>query len=149
MANEQKPVATGDLDELAFAIFAARIAAHPSKRGGEAEAVDSYQKAEAFMAVRAKAQAGELKRPAQVAGSKLCDVFCPNLKKSHPHNLVSAKYGNLDKVNRIKLWLDKNPTPETDADELPPRLQREFNDLEWDLPTINTARAIFPAYCKV
>lgn len=143
MANETKP--NTELDELAFEIYSKRVAA--SNRSGEQLAVASYRDAEAFLAVRAKARNGSLEsKTADESG--LCEVSAPNLKRTHAHNLVSQRFGDLAKVNRIKVWLDRNPTPESDEGELVAKLNREFPELSWDLPTVNTARAIFPAYCK-
>lgn len=144
MANE-KP--NPELDSFAFEIFKEVVAKSPASRGGEQQALAAYKKAEAFMAVRERVRSGDTK-PAKVDGPVLADCFAPKLKKTHPHNLVSQKYGNLEKVNRIAQYLDKNPTPENEPDELIARFNREFTDLGWDLPAINTARAIFPAYCK-
>lgn len=153
-APASTPSAPDDLDALAFQLFSDRAAA--SGRGGEPEALDSYRKAENFIAVRRRVRAGELKSQAPT-GPQLADCCAPNLPRTHPLNLVAAQYtdrrtgmtvaGDLAKVNRIKVWLDRNPTPEKDAEELPGRLAKEFPDLNWDLPTLNVARAVFPAHC--
>lgn len=144
MANE-KP--NTELDEFAFEIFKQAVARSPVNRGGEQQARAAYQKAEAFLAVRERVRAGDLKAVKQ-EGPVLTDCWAPNLKRSHPHNLVSQKLGDLNKVNRIAKFLEQNPTPESDPDELVSRVNREFPDLGWDLPTINTARVVFPEYAK-
>ncbi len=145
MAPQATPETT-ELDDLAFQIYSARVAANPVRRGGEQEAIDSYRQAEAFLSTRKRVKAGELK-PVVVEGPQLTDCCAPNLPhRTHPHNMVSQRFGDLARVNRIKRWLDVNPTPENDPAELVHRLNREFTDLNWDLPTINTARAIFGAY---
>ncbi len=147
MAEKTSPARPPEeVDELAFQIFAQRMASLPGKRGGEPEALDAFRQAEAFLAVRGRVRSGEAKKAAEEP--VLADCCAPNLRRTHPHNLVSQRLGDLAKVNRVKQWLDRNPTPERDADELAHRLNREFPDLNWDLPTINVARAIFPAYCK-
>lgn len=143
MAEKQNP----ELDDFAYGIFKEMVASSPASRGGEQQALAAYKKAEAFMAIRDRVRAGETKAVRQ-EGPALTDCFAPNLKRTHPHNLVSQKFGDLAKVNRISQFLDKNPTPEGDADELISKINREFPELSWDLPTINTARAILPAYCK-
>ena len=135
-----------ELDSLAFDIFARRIAAQPINRNAEHEALEAYRKAEAFITVRDSVRSGALV-PAKLSGPQLCDCSAPNLKRTHPHNLVSQAFGDLAKVNRIKAWLDKNPTPESDPSELVVKCNREFPELGWDLPAVNTARAVFPAYC--
>lgn len=134
-----------ELDAFAFEIFKEAVAKSPVNRGGEQHARAAYAKAEAFLAVRDRVRAGELKAVKQ-DGPVMADCFAPNLKRSHPFNLVSQNRGDISKVNRIAKWLDANPTPESDPEELVTRINREFTDLSWDLPTINTARAIFPEY---
>ena len=143
----EKQAGASELDALAFELFKSAAAAHPVKRGGQNVAVDAYRKAEAFLAVRDRIRAGEL-APQEPGGPKLADCCAPNLRRTHPHNLVSQRLGDLAKVHRIKQWLDRNPTQESDPAELVAKLAREFPDLDWDMPTINTARAVFPAYAK-
>lgn len=145
MADTKTTGANSELDEFAFEIFKQSVANSPVNRGGEQHARAAYAKAEAFLAVRERVRAGEMK-PAKQDGPKLCDVSAPNLRRTHPHNLVSQRFGDLAKVNRIAKWLDQNPTPESNPDELVDRLKYEFTDLDWDLPTINVARTIFPEY---
>lgn len=140
MATDKQ--STSELDDLAFRIYAERVS---SGRGGEHIAVDAYRKAADFVAVRDKMRAGEL-NPQKPVGPQLADCSSPNLPKSHPYNLVSQRFGSLERVAKVKAWLDKNPTPESDPSELIPRLSAAFPDLAWDLPTINAARQIFPAY---
>lgn len=145
-----------ELDALAFEIYSKRVASHPVKGGGERDALDSYRKAEAFLAVRKKVRAGETKTK-ELDGPELCDCCAPNLPRNHPHNLVAKLYtdrkgtkipGDITKVNRILAWLNKNPTPESDPEELVSRINREFPDLDWKEAEINTARAIFPSYAN-
>ena len=157
MANEKATGGFDDLDDLAFQIFSQSVASHAAKRGGEREAIESYRKAESFLAIRRRVKSGELK-PKEPDGPQLADCCAPNLPRTHPHNLVARQFtdrktgaviaGDIARVNRIKQWLDRNPTPETNPDELVHRLGREFPDLNWTLVEINTARAIFPAYAK-
>ena len=51
-------------------------------------------------------------------------------------------------MKKINAFLDSNPTPEKEPDEMVAKLNRTFPDLEWDLPQIDRARTLFPAYCK-
>lgn len=141
MAEKQ----TTELDQLAFEIFTQMVAKSPINRGGEQQAKAAYVKAEAFLAIRDRVRAGDMK-PVKQDGL-LADCFCPNLKRTHPYNLVSQRLGDLTKVDRIAQFLNKNPTPESDPQELVSRLNSEFA-LDWDMPTINTARVIFPEYSK-
>lgn len=152
MANEARK-ADMELDDLAFKIYAQRVAAGPVKGGGEREAKTAYQRARAFLEVRDAVRSGALEVAAP-AGPQLADCCAPNLPPTHPLNLVSQTYGDLAKVRRIHDWLEKNPTPEKDTEELVARFRRAFSDVSWGkdhaeaLATINTARAVFPAYCK-
>lgn len=149
MANvnrDIKEVDNPELDQLAFDIFSKRIAAQPSRQASERDVIGSYREAEMFLAVREKVRAGEVK-PKAPEGPQLCDCSAPNMRKTHPHNLVSQRFGNLDRVSRIKQWFDQNQMAENDSDELVTKINHDFPDLGWDLPAVNTARAIFPDYC--
>jgi hypothetical protein len=147
MAGEKQTTTNTELDDMAFDIFKETVAKSQTGRGGERQAKMAYQKAESFLAVREAVRNGDLE-PSKQDGPMLTDCCAPNLKRTHPHNLVSTRFGDLKKVDRINQWLSKNPTPEGNPDELIDRAKKEFPELEWDLPTINTARAIFPSYCK-
>lgn len=147
---------TSDLDRLAFELFLHR--AGGTRRASEREALVAYRQAEAFLAVQEKVKAGLL-TPTEPDGPQLADCCCPNLPRTHPHNLVAKVHtdrkgvetpGDLAKVNRIKKWLDKNPTPEGEDEQtyFINRLNREFSDLGWTVAQVGVARAIFPAYCS-
>jgi hypothetical protein len=146
MANEQK-AETSDLDVMAFKLYSQKLAGRNGSRVGERDAVESYAQAEAFLAVQRKARNGGLK-PKAVEAQTLAPFSAPKLDRLHPHNLVSQRFGNLDTVNRIAKWLNDNPTPEKEPDELVGRFNETFS-LKWDLPTVNVARAVFPHYAKV
>lgn len=143
MAPDKTTVAGDDRDDLAFQLFAARAAVLPPGRAGERHAEDAYRAADAFLRVKARAGALVAEKP---AGPRLADASCPNQKPTHPLNLVSQRFGDLARVNRIKQWLDRNPTPEREPEELTARLNREFG-LDWDTPQVGLARQVFPAYC--
>ena len=145
MATEEKNT---ELDDLAFEIFARRIATLPVHRAIERDILDSYRKAEAFLAVKAKVHAEGLKTMVAAIEPPGSDCRAPNLRRNHPLNLVSRVDGDLNKVKQVQKFLAVNPTPAIDPQELVTRLNRSFPDLGWDLPTINVAREIFPAYCK-
>lgn len=142
---------SSELDDLAFRIYSERVAAG---RGGEAVAIDSYRKATDFVTVRDKMRTGQLSA-AKPEGVQLAECCAPNLDRNHPLNLVAKVFtdrkgasfpGDISKVRRINKWLSENPTPESDPEELVPRLSQSFPELGWNLPTINTARAVFPNY---
>lgn len=147
-----------ELEALAFEIYSKRVAIGPTKRSGEEEAVDAYRKADAFLSVRKKIRAGELK-PKPSESSQLANCCAPNLPRSHPLNLVAQTYtdrkvggaqsqGDINKVRRIYAWLEKNPEQPNNPDAIVPRLNREFPDLSWTAHEIATAREVFPAYCS-
>lgn len=147
MAGDKQTTAapTTELDEKAFELFREMVAKSPTGRGGEQQARAAYMKAEAFLKVREAIQDGTIK-PSKTDASVLTDCCAPNLHRSHPYNLVSRRFGDLSKVGKIQQWLDKNPTPESDPDQLVGRIKDAFPELSWDTPAINTARAIFPQY---
>lgn len=138
---------TPELDALAERIFCEAVVNSPSKRSGEDLATQAYARAAEFLKVQKKMQSGGLSHD-KANGPRLSNCCAPNLHKRHPHNLVSQRFGDLNLVQKINAWLASNPTPETDPEEILPRLRRDFPELGWGLPDINTARAIFPAYCK-
>lgn len=142
MAGEKS---TNELDDKAFELYREMVAKSPTGRGGEQQARAAYMKAESFLKVRDAIASGAMK-PSKSEGPALADCCAPNLHRSHPYNLVSQRFGDLSKVNKIKLWLDKNPTPERDPEELVGRVKDAFPELSWDTPAINTARAIFPQF---
>ena len=133
-----------ELDTVALDIYIARSGMH-SPAQAEAVVVDSYRKASAFLAVKKKLREKGIDAaiPPEPEGA---DCRAPNLKPMHVHNLVARNGGNLPLVNRIKKWLDANPTPERDPEELLNKLNRAFPELGWDLPTVNVARQVFPVY---
>jgi hypothetical protein len=132
-----------ELDEIALQIYAQRQSA--PRISGESDALDCYRRADAFLAVRAKVRKGELKA-AKPTGPQLSDCCAPNLRKNHPLNLVSQKYGDLGRVDRIAKWLDTHPTPERDPEDLVIAFNREHGGLDWALHEIATARLVFPTY---
>lgn len=134
---------TTELDELAFRLYAERIAKMPPGASGETASGWAYKRAEEFLQVRSKVRAGE---PAAVE-SKLSDVCAPNLKATHPHNLVSRRYAESDHGGEAKAiafiksvveWLKANPA----TNENP----NPYKRLDWDVPTTNLAREILPQY---
>ena len=124
-----------ELDDFAFRLYVERVASGAVNRVDEQVALDSYRKAEAFLRVRDKVRSGEI-TAVQPVGPQLADCCCPNLKKTHPFNIVSQRFGDLKRVKQIREWLDKNPTAD------------RYDELEWDPPTVRTARQILPAYCN-
>lgn len=134
-----------ELDELAFRLYAERIAKLPAQASGDASSAWAYRKAQEFIAVREKVRSGD---KAVTAESILADVCAPNLKKTHPLNLVSQRFkddngGETKVLNRIKEtidWLRDHPR----SDENP----IAYEKLDWDVPTTNLARTVLPNYLQ-
>jgi hypothetical protein len=143
MAVEQKT--NSEIDSLAFEIYSKRMAQPGPKRLASHEALEAFKQAEEFVAVRAKVKSGALKTE-EPDGPQLAGFCAPNLKRTNPHNLVSQRFGNLQRVETIYTWLSRNPTPENDPEDLVHRFNHQYPDLGWTLPEINVARIIFPAY---
>ena len=147
MADESKTVEkTSELDELAFDIYSRRVAGYPVHLAVESEAINAYRKAEAFLRVKKQIKASGLKAivPDEQPGA---DCRAPNLRRTHPLNLISRVDGDLPRAAKIKAWLDRNPTPERDPEEVVSRLNRDLG-LDWDLACVNRAREVLPAYCS-
>jgi hypothetical protein len=149
----QQPQPQSELDSLAFEIFSKRVAMGQGagKQGGERIAERSFREAETFLAVRARVHAGDIDlKPASAKGAIMADCCAPNLPRTHPHNLVSARLGDLTKVKRILSWLRANPLSDRDnpaADqERCESLNRSFPELNWNTVSMHVAEAIFPAY---
>lgn len=149
MANETKVAETPGLDDLAFKIYTQAVAARPLKGSGEREAMDAYRKAEAFLAVQKRVASGQLKA-ARSPADQLAECSAPNLdRKRHPLNIVSKRFGNAETLRtaaKIHEWLKANPVETSDPKVLVEAFNEEFVGFNWDLPTINVARAVFPAY---
>ena len=124
-------------DELAFRLYAERIAKMPAQVNGEESSRWAFRKAEDFLTIRERIRAGTESTKAP-EGPQLAEVSAPNLKPTHPHNLVSNRFGNLAKVREVKDWLDKHPR----SDESPVA----YAPLDWDAPTTNLARVLLPNY---
>lgn len=140
-----QPKSTDELDELAFRLYSDRIAKLPAQSSGEAAGAWAYRKAEEFLAIRDRIKTGGV---AVIQESKLADVCAPNLKPTHPHNLVSQRYAErhggeqkvLSMLKEIHAWLLANPR----SDESPVAYER----LDWDVPTTNLARVLIPHYAS-
>jgi hypothetical protein len=118
--------------EIARDLFAER-SARAFGRNVKSLAIQCYRDAATFHEISQlyELDALETDKP---AGPQLSEVSAPNLKKTHPHNLVSRRFGDLKKVREVNAWLKANPTAET------------YEDLEWDAPTTKLARILFPEF---
>lgn len=141
MATDTKEVkatapAPDQRERYAFALFSERSARGMlSNKGAEQVAAHCFRDADTFLAVSQQIRSGELVVEHPV-GPQLSDVSAPNLDPTHPHNLVSKRFGDLGKVREINARLVANPTLES----LP--------DMRWGKPEVSLARAILPAYAE-
>lgn len=152
MANE--PKSNDERDRLAERIFTQRATA---RNVSEKDAIEAFRHADTFLAARKKIASGEIKTAAP-EGVQLAECCCPNQPRTHPHNLVARIFddgkggepipGDLGKIKTLHAWLERNPTPERNPEEVVHRINRQFSELNWDLDMLTIARAIFPAYCK-
>jgi hypothetical protein len=133
MAKDTQTAAS--VEQLATRLFADRTARNPSGRATEATVLACYRDAETFMQTMAKIQAGELS-PVAPVGPQLADASCPNLKPTHPLNMISSRYGNLERVQQLHARLAADPK----IDEL------KEGDLDWDKQAVITAREVFPHF---
>lgn len=122
---------------MAFELFTERRAAN-TQRHPEQVAAESFRDAEAFIAVTARRANGE-STDKMLRKSALQDCSAPNLKKTHPINLVSQRFGapDLKRVRDIHNRLLANPTLDELGDD----------DLGWTKEggEVATARQLFPS----
>jgi hypothetical protein len=120
-----------ELRDYAAELFARRTA--NGIRGIQVEkvAIDCFEHAQIFLSVADRVASGEISS-APTPPNPLNEACAPNLKKTHPHNLVSQRFGNINRVKAIMDKLQQNPT------------LTELEDLEWKEQEIVLAKLIFP-----
>ena len=134
MPKDDKTPARDDvIEQRAFQLFSARRAQLGLRGLAEQIAAECYRDAEAFLTVAERVRAGEAPA-AKPTGPQLADCCAPNLKATHPINMVSQRFGKLDRVQEIH---DRLQTDEK-LDSLP--------EYDWGLSEIHTARTLFPAF---
>lgn len=95
-------------------------------------AIDCFRSAKSFLAVSELVQSGEI--AAIDNDTNPLDVACaPNLKKTHPVNLMSRAWGDVKKVESVLAELEADPSAES------------YEPFGWGRPEVNQARALFPA----
>lgn len=137
---------SAELDDLAFRLFAERISKMPTNTGGHDLSAWAYRKAEEFIATRERIKSGET----TAAESKLSSCCAPNLKPTHPHNLVSQRFADqnggesqvLAILKEIQAWLIQHPHNE----ENPPLYVNSRRGIDWDAPATKLARVLIPHY---
>lgn len=127
--SQATPAQAGDrLQEVAFDLF------KNSRQGvgsPEQHAIKCFRDGAAFLAAADKIKSGEINIVA-IDNNPLDEAYAPNLKKTHPINLMSRQWGNIKKVREF-YELVKSPNVTA------------IEELNWGLPECNTARALFPA----
>ena len=94
-------------------------------------AIDCFRDATAFTTVAEDVMTGEIDPVAEDA-NPLDIAFAPNLKRTHPINLISRAWGDLTKVQAALAELDANPAVEF------------YEPYGWGKPEVNQARVLFP-----
>jgi hypothetical protein len=139
MAEKQQ--SQSDVTRVAKDLFVER-SGRAFGRDMKAIATNCFKDAQAFIEVSDMFAVGLLDEQIKPAtGIQLCDVHAPNLVKfckNHPHNLVSRKLGDLEKVAKAYKWLKANPLAET--------CSIESLGIEWDIQTTKLARILLPEY---
>lgn len=120
------------LQETAFELFKHR----PANVGSARQiAIQCYRSAEAFLQATDELIAGTL-NITSIDQNPLDEAYAPNLKKTHPINLMSRHWGSVDKVRKTLAALKSEPEA------------KAYEPYGWGLPEVNQARALFPALVK-
>lgn len=128
-----------ELQDMAFRLFAERTSRANAKRGAEQLAKQCFTDAADFLAVAKSVATGGVKA-AKPAGPQLAEWCCPNMGRElgirpedHPLNIVSKRYGSLEKVRKY-------------YDRIKSDHVTELPELNWGPDQVSLAREIFPAY---
>jgi hypothetical protein len=133
MATADKTTENMNLASVALELFKGRSLHHgvtPRQL-----AIDCFRDAAEFLAAAEDALAGKIDWFADDT-NPLDSAFAPNLKRTHPINLMSRAWGDLKKVQATLAELDANPAAES------------YDSYGWGKPEVNQARALFPAVVK-
>ena len=95
-------------------------------------AIDCFRDATIFAAAAQEVQSGNADLFVEET-NPLDLAYAPNLKRTHPINLMSRAWGNLQKVQAALADLDAHPSAAF------------YEPYGWGKPEINQARALFPA----
>ena len=131
MADKPKSGVTDTaIAELAKQIFVEQFG--HSQIGYKQLTINSFRAATEFLAGAQSVQNGEIDL-FEEDRNPLDDAKAPNLKKTHPINLMSKAWGDVRLVQAALDDLDANPAAET------------YEPYGWGKPEVNQARALFPA----
>ncbi len=130
MTTSEKSTETLSLPFIALELFKGRSL--QSGVNPRQLAMSCFQDATVFIAAAQDFQSGKKELFAEQTNP--LDLACaPNLKRTHPINLMSRAWGNLQKVQAALADLDAHPNAEF------------YEPYGWGKPEINQARALFPA----
>lgn len=135
MANEKQAAQDSQIERRAFDLFTARRAAFGVQQNAADVAKQCFRDARAFIDVSQKIADGEMSIELP-KGPQLADCCAPNLKPTHPVNMVSQRFGNLQRVKEINARLEANEKLET------------LEEYDWGIPEVNSARNLFPKFCS-
>jgi hypothetical protein len=130
MDSSEKTSDKWNLNAVALELFKAR-SMHPGTTPQQL-AITCFRDAQAFLKVTDQLVAGEIELVNSDA-NPLDVAFAPNLKRTHPINLMSREWGDIAKVQTALTDLDANPAADT------------YEPYSWGKPEVNQARALFPA----
>ncbi len=130
MATSDKTTDELDLSAVALELFKSRSL--QSGANPQQLAIICFRDATVFLAAAQEVLAGGMDLFAEDT-NPLDEAFAPNLKRTHPINLMSRAWGDLRKVQAALADLDANPTVDF------------YEPYSWGKPEVNQARALFPA----
>ena len=130
MTNSETSATGLDVTAVALELFKER-----SSQGGfnpKQLAIDCFRDATVFTDVAEEVMTSGIDLVAEDT-NPLDEAFAPNLKRTHPINLMSQAWGDLSKVQIVLTDLEANPAAEL------------YEPYSWGKPEVNQARALFPA----
>ena len=130
MATSDRSMTTPSLTSVALELFKERS----SQMGVSPQqlAITCFRDAQVFLDTAQQVLDAKLD-PNEDDKNPLDIAFAPNLKRTHPINLMSRTWGNLKLVREALAALDANPKLEF------------YEPHSWGKPEVNQARALFPA----
>ena len=130
MTGSEKSTETLSLPFIALELFKGR--SPQSGVNPRQLAIDCFRDATVFISAAQELRSGK-KDLFEEETNPLDLAYAPNLKRTHPINLMSRAWGNLQKVQAALADLDAHPSAEF------------YEPYGWGKPEINQARALFPA----
>lgn len=130
MALSERSTNSPNLTNVALELFKGRSV--QSGISSHQLAMNCFRDANIFLNAAAQVQAGNLDF-LEAETNPLDVAFAPNLKRTHPINLMSRAWGDLAAVQKAFNDLDANPKAES------------YEPHGWGKPEVNQARVLFPA----